>query len=85
MVDWAHAGSSVGAAFLASLVDFVEALIIVLAWCAVAASTLPRLPLNGGWRAVLLFAGCAAILVVSVARAAHRVRADAVAPGRPTS
>src|SRR5260370_18263785 len=31
MIDWAHAGPSVLAAFLASLVEFVEALTIVLA------------------------------------------------------
>ena len=31
MIDWAHAGPSVVAAFLASLVEFVEALTIVLA------------------------------------------------------
>ena len=30
-VDWAHAGPTVLAAFLASLVEFVEALTIVLA------------------------------------------------------
>ncbi len=31
MIDWAHAGPSVLAAFLASLVEFAEALTVVLA------------------------------------------------------
>ena len=31
MVDWVHAGPSILAAFLASLVEFVEALTVVLA------------------------------------------------------
>jgi len=59
MIDWAHAGPSVLAAFLASLVEFVEALTVVLAVGAIR-----------GWRPALAGAGLAlltlAILVIAL-------------------
>jgi uncharacterized membrane protein len=53
--DWAHAGPSIVAAFLASLVEFVEALTVVLAIGAVR-----------GWRGALIGsgAGITALLVI---------------------
>jgi len=66
MIDWAHAGPSVLAAFLASLVEFVEALTVVLAVGA-----------TRGWRAALAGAGAAlltlAVLVVAVGPALARI------------
>ena len=57
MIDWAHSGAVVSAAFLASLVEFVEALTIVLAVGTVR-----------GWRPALIGAGAGvALLVVLVA------------------
>src|SRR5579872_6649208 len=58
MIDWAHAGPSVAAAFLASLVEFVEALTIVLAVGTVR-----------GWRPALVgtFAGVAFLTVLTLA------------------
>lgn len=56
-ITWAHAGPSVLAAFLASLVEFVEALTVILAVGSVR-----------GWRGALSGAGAAlALLVVIVA------------------
>ena len=54
MIDWAHAGTPVLAAFLASLVEFVEALTVVLAVGA-----------TRGWRSALTGAG-AGLLTLSV-------------------
>jgi uncharacterized membrane protein len=48
MVDWVHAGPSILAAFLASLVEFVEALTVVLA-----------VGIVRGWRSALTGAGLA--------------------------
>jgi len=66
MIDWAHAGPSVLAAFLASLVEFVEALTVVLAVGAIR-----------GWRPALAGAGLAlltlAILVIAVGPALARI------------
>jgi len=66
MIDWAHAGPSVLAAFLASLVEFVEALTVVLAVGA-----------TRGWRPALAGAGAAlstlAILVIAVGPALARI------------
>lgn len=57
MVDWTHAGASILAAFLASLVEFVEALTIVLAVGVVR-----------GWRPALLGSALGgALLVILVA------------------
>src|SRR5712664_4173926 len=71
MIDWAHAGPSVVAAFLASLVEFVEALTVVLAVGTVR-----------GWRPALLgtAAGLALLLLIVVALgpALTRIRLDAV-------
>ena len=66
MIDWAHAGPSVLAAFLASLVEFVEALTVVLAVGTVR-----------GWRSALAGAGLAlltlAILVIALGPALARI------------
>jgi uncharacterized membrane protein len=57
MVDWTHAGASILAAFLASLVEFVEALTIVLA-----------VGIVRGWRPALLGSALGgALLVILVA------------------
>lgn len=53
MIDWAHSGAVVAAAFLASLVEFVEALTIVLAVGTVR-----------GWRPALVGAGAGVLLLV---------------------
>jgi uncharacterized membrane protein len=53
MIDWAHAGPSVVAAFLASLVEFVEALTIVLAVGTVR-----------GWTPALIGTGGGVVLLV---------------------
>jgi Ca2+/H+ antiporter, TMEM165/GDT1 family len=53
MVDWTHAGGTVLAAFLASLVEFVEALTIVLAVGTVR-----------GWRPALLGTGAGMVLLL---------------------
>jgi hypothetical protein len=44
----------------------------LLFWCAVAGLALPRLGLSAGAEAPLLAAGCLAILVINVLRAAKR-------------
>jgi len=66
MIDWAHAGPSVLAAFLASLVEFVEALTVVLAVGAIR-----------GWRPALAGAGLAlvalTILVIVLGPALARI------------
>lgn len=57
LIDWAHSGAAVTAAFLASLVEFVEALTIVLAVGTVR-----------GWQPALIGAGAGvSLLVVLVA------------------
>ncbi|MFQ5766324.1 MAG: COG4280 domain-containing protein [Rhodospirillales bacterium] len=53
MIDWAHSGAVFAAAFLASLVEFVEALTIVLAVGTVR-----------GWRPALVGAGAGVLLLV---------------------
>ncbi len=55
MIDWAHSGAVVIAAFLASLVEFVEALNIVLAVGTVR-----------GWRPALIGAGAGILLLVAL-------------------
>ena len=55
MIDWAHSGAVVAAAFLASLVEFVEALTIVLAVGTVR-----------GWRPALVGAGAGVLLLVGL-------------------
>lgn len=55
MIDWAHSGAVVAAAFLASLVEFVEALTIVLAVGTVR-----------GWRPALVGAGVGVLLLVGL-------------------
>jgi uncharacterized membrane protein len=66
MIDWTHVGPSVLAAFLASLVEFVEALTVVLAVGTVR-----------GWRSALVGAGLAlltlAILVIALGPALARI------------
>jgi Ca2+/H+ antiporter, TMEM165/GDT1 family len=52
---WAHAGTAVAASFLASLVEFVEALTIVLAAASVA-----------GWRAALAGTGIAVVVLAAL-------------------
>ena len=51
-MNWAHAGTAVIAAFLASLVEFVEALTIVLA-----------VGTTRGWRSALMGAGAGAVML----------------------
>ena len=71
MIDWTHVGPSVLAAFLASLVEFVEALTVVLAVGTVR-----------GWRSALTGAGLAlltlAILVIALGPALARIPLAAV-------
>jgi Ca2+/H+ antiporter, TMEM165/GDT1 family len=71
MIDWAHVGPSVLAAFLASLVEFVEALTVVLAVGTVR-----------GWRPALAGTGLAlavlAALVLALGPALQRIPLDAV-------
>jgi uncharacterized membrane protein len=55
VVDWAHAGPTILAAFLASLVEFVEALTIVLAVGAVR-----------GWRGALGGTGAALLVLLAI-------------------
>ena len=55
MIDWAHAGPSVLAAFLASLVEFVEALTVVLA-----------VGTMRGWRPALAGTGLALITLTAL-------------------
>ncbi len=55
MVDWTHSGAVVAAAFFASLVEFVEALTIVLAVGVVR-----------GWRPALIGAGCGSFFLVAL-------------------
>jgi len=58
MIDWAHAGPSVLAAFLASLVEFVEALTVVLAVGTIR-----------GWRPALAGAGLALLTLTALVAA----------------
>src|SRR6202163_3767148 len=55
MVDWMHAGSSILAAFLASLVEFVEALTVVLA-----------VGIVRGWRPALTGTGLALVVLLAL-------------------
>jgi uncharacterized membrane protein len=55
-MNWAHAGTAVIAAFLASLVEFVEALTIVLA-----------VGTTRGWRSALMGAGAGAVTLAALA------------------
>lgn len=55
MVDWVHAGPSILAAFLASLVEFVEALTVVLA-----------VGIVRGWRLALTGTGLALVLLLAL-------------------
>ncbi|MET1026048.1 MAG: hypothetical protein ABWY00_02680, partial [Dongiaceae bacterium] len=55
MVNWIHAGPAILAAFLASLVEFVEALTIVLA-----------VGLVRGWRSALTGASGALVCLVAI-------------------
>jgi uncharacterized membrane protein len=55
LFGWAHAGTAVAASFLASLVEFVEALTIVLAAASVA-----------GWGAALAGTGLAVVLLAAL-------------------
>jgi Ca2+/H+ antiporter, TMEM165/GDT1 family len=71
MITWAHAGPSVAAAFLASLVEFIEALTVVLAVGVVR-----------GWRPALLGTGfglaALALLVILLGPALGRIPIDIV-------
>lgn len=58
MLNWAHAGPTVAAAFLASLVEFVEALTVVLAVGAVR-----------GWRHALAGAGLGLLVLMALVAA----------------
>jgi len=57
-LDWTHAGPAVVAAFLASLVEFVEALTVVLA-----------VGVTRGWRDALTGAGAAALVLLALVAA----------------
>jgi uncharacterized membrane protein len=71
MLDWVHAGPSILAAFLASLVEFVEALTVVLA-----------IGIVRGWRSALIGTGLALAvllaLVVLLGPALQRIPLDLV-------
>src|SRR5882724_7640809 len=71
MITWAHAGPSVAAAFLASLVEFIEALTVVLAVGVVR-----------GWRPALLGTGLGLVvlllLVIVLGPALARIPLDIV-------
>jgi len=71
MIDWTHAGPSVAAAFLASLVEFVEALTVVLAVGVVR-----------GWRPALLGTGLGLavlfLMVILLGPALARIPLDLV-------
>jgi uncharacterized membrane protein len=71
MINWAHAGPSVAAAFLASLVEFIEALTVVLAVGVVR-----------GWRPALLGTGLGlavlVLLVIVLGPALARIPLDIV-------
>jgi uncharacterized membrane protein len=71
MIDWVHAGPSVAAAFLASLVEFIEALTVVLAVGVVR-----------GWRPALLGTGFGLavlfLLVILLGPALARIPLDVV-------
>src|SRR4051794_17514978 len=71
MIDWVHAGPSVAAAFLASLVEFIEALTVVLAVGVVR-----------GWRPALLGTGFGLavlfLLVILLGPALARIPLDIV-------
>lgn len=64
-LTWAHAGSTITAAFLASLVEFVEALTVVLA---VGSTRGWRSPLLGTFVAVMILLGLIAVLGESLTR-----------------
>jgi hypothetical protein len=49
--------------------------IAILVWLGVLWLALPHLPINNGWRAIILFAGLAIILVESVLRRARQRQA----------
>jgi uncharacterized membrane protein len=70
-IQWAHAGPSILAAFLASLVEFVEALTVVLAVGSVR-----------GWRSTLAGSTCAVLLLLALVAvlgaALTRVPLDAI-------
>ena len=53
-------------------VDDVWFTISILIWIAFVILEVPDLPITADWRAPLLFAGCAAILIISVWRTAAR-------------
>ena len=55
MINWAHVGPTVVAAFLASLVEFVEALTVVLAVGVVR-----------GWRGALMGSGAATLVLLAI-------------------
>jgi uncharacterized membrane protein len=55
MIDWVHTGPSMLAAFLASLVEFVEALTVVLA-----------VGIVRGWRPALMGAGLACVVLLAL-------------------
>lgn len=55
-------------------VDDGSLAIAILIWIGVVALALPALGLPEVWRAIILFAGCIAILVENVARSARRSR-----------
>ena len=58
-MDWAHAGPAALAAFLASLVEFVEALTVVLA-----------VGVTRGWRDALAGSGVAILALTAIIAAA---------------
>jgi len=66
-MNWINA--ALGELF-ALFVDNVRFTVAILAWIAFGTLELPKLSINMGWDAPLLFLGCAIILVISVWRAA---------------
>ena len=55
-------------------VDDVWFSVAILLWVGLGVLEMPNLPIDPDWDAPLLFAGCAAILVVSTWRAAKRAK-----------
>jgi hypothetical protein len=51
--------------------DGTLALLLII-WVGIAALALPRMPIDSAWDGVILFAGCVAILIENVVRAARR-------------
>jgi hypothetical protein len=45
--------------------------ILLIIWVGIAALVLPHVPIDSSWDGVILFAGCVAILIENVARAAR--------------